>query len=92
MKITLAAFVGALLLSGVAMAKDTTTAFMVSGWHCEGCSGKTVSALTKVKGVKDATADVETKRLVVTYDDTEVKEADIAKTVMSLHYKVVLAK
>ncbi len=92
MKLKLAAFAGAVLLSGVAMAAETTTAYTVSGWHCEGCSGRTVDALKKVKGVKNATADVDTKRLVVTYDDSQVKEQDIEKTVTSLHYKVALAK
>jgi copper chaperone CopZ len=92
MRLSHVALACAFLFSGVALAKDTTAVLGVVGWHCEGCSERTVAAVKKVKGVKDASADVQAKRLVVTYDDSQVKQGDIEKTVTALHYKIAQAK
>jgi copper chaperone CopZ len=88
MKITCVALAGALLLSTVALAKDTTETFKISGWHCEGCAGRTADAVKHLQGVKDATANAEGKTLTVVYDDTLAKSSDIESTIKSLHYKV----
>lgn len=88
MKIAGIALLGSLLLSTVALAKETTETFKISGWHCEGCAGRTADAVKHLQGVKDATADVAGKTLTVVYDDTKAKSADIESTITSLHYKV----
>ena len=87
MKTILAAFAGSLLLSSVAMAKETTTAFRISGWHCEDCSEKTVDVVKQIKGVKDATVDFAGKKLTVVYDDEQTTTTDIGRAVTTLHYK-----
>ena len=89
MKLSLVAFAAVSLLSGAAFAKEATSTLSVSGWHCEGCGDRTASAVKKVKGVKEAVADSEGKKLTVTYDDEVVKVAAIEAAVTALHYKVV---
>ena len=88
MKGSFVALAGAFLISGTAMAAQTTATIKVSGWHCESCSGKTVAAVKQVKGVKDASADPTAKTLTVTFEDSEVKQAQIERTIMELHYKI----
>ena len=89
MRIFLLALSGVLLLAGPARAADTTSTLHVAGWHCEGCGDRTASAVRKMKGVKDASADLDAKTLTVRFDDSEAKQEDIEKTVTSLHYKIV---
>jgi copper chaperone CopZ len=89
MKISIVAFAAVSLLSGAAFAKEATSTLNIAGWHCEGCGDRTANAVKKVKGVKEAVADSEAKKLTVTYDDEVVKEGDLEKAVTALHYKVV---
>jgi P-type Cu+ transporter len=79
---------GAMLLSGAAFAADVTQTLKITGWHCEGCAGKTEAAIKSVKGVKTATADLEKKQVLITYDDAVAKKADIEAVVTKSHYKV----
>lgn len=88
MKTALAALAGLLLVASPALAKEASTTLTVSGWHCAGCSNRTVGAIKAVKGVKDATADAATKTVTVTYDDEVTNVAALEKAVASLNYKV----
>lgn len=89
MKLSIVAFATVSLLSAAAFAKEATSTLSVTGWHCEGCGDRTANAVKKVKGVKEAVADSDSKKLTVTYDDEVVKIAAIEEAVTALHYKVV---
>ncbi len=78
MKIAGLALTGSLLLSTVALAKETTETFKISGWHCEGCAGRTADAVKHLQGVKDATANPESKTLTVVYDDSVAKSSEVS--------------
>jgi copper chaperone CopZ len=84
--IAIAAFA---LLSGSAFANEVKTTMQVTGWHCAGCAEETTAALKKVKGVKSVDADFDTNKIVVAYDDSKVKPADLAKAVKKAGYTAV---
>lgn len=88
MKKLLSGFALAAVLSTAALAGQTTETVKVSGWHCAGCSAKTETALKGIKGVQSATADKATKTVKVTYDDAQVKRADIDKAIADSGFSV----
>ncbi|HEY3448810.1 MAG TPA: heavy-metal-associated domain-containing protein [Myxococcales bacterium] len=79
----------ALLISGEAMAKETTATLNVSGWHCGGCSAATEASLKKVGGVTGAKAELSSGTVKVTFDDSKATVADLEKAVEKAGYKVV---
>ena len=81
-----------LLLSGSALANEVKTTMDVKGWHCAGCAEETTAALKKVKGVKSVDADFDTNKIMIAYDDSKVKPADIEKAVKKAGYTVVVSK
>ena len=81
MKSLIAAVALAAGLSTAAFAGQKTETLKVSGWHCAGCSAKTETALKELKGVQSVTADRANKTVKVTYDDAQVKRADLEKAV-----------
>ncbi len=75
---------GCLLAAGIATAAfagEKTETIKVSGWHCGGCAAKTETALKDVKGVESVSADKAKKEVIVKYDDTKVKHADLEKAI-----------
>jgi copper chaperone CopZ len=75
---------GTLLATAVcfgSLAAEKTETIKVTGWHCAGCSAKTETALTGIKGVKTASADKTKNQVSVTYDDSKVKRADLDKVI-----------
>jgi copper chaperone CopZ len=82
-----AAFAGVLLFSGGAFAAEQTAKFKMSGWSCGSCAGKTVKALKAVEGVTEASGDVATKTVTVTFDDAKVTQADLDKAFAAVNYK-----
>ena len=81
-----------LLTPGIALAKDATTTLAVKGWHCGGCSAKTESALKKVDGVKNVTADDEKNTVVVAYDDSKTNEKALIDAVKKSGFEASAAK
>lgn len=81
MKIFIAGTLLATAISFGSLAAEKTETIKVTGWHCAGCSAKTESALTEVKGVKTAVADKTNNQVRVTYDDSKVKRADLDKAI-----------
>lgn len=81
-------FATVMLLSGSAIAKETTTTLKVSGWHCGGCGNRTAKAIKALDGVADATSDVESKTLTVTYDDEKTSTEAVEKAITALKYTV----
>jgi copper chaperone CopZ len=74
------------LVSAPALAKDQKATYTVKEWSCEGCANKSKKALKQIDGVKDVAADMDKKQLTVTYDDSKVKEAEIAAAVKKLKF------
>lgn len=88
MKRTSIAFAIALGLSGASFAGTKTETLKVSGWKCEKCPAKTEASLKQVNGVEAASADREKNQVVVKYDDTKVKHADLEKAVADSGFTV----
>jgi copper chaperone CopZ len=88
MKSIIGSSIVALCLSftSLAFAKDASATFTVKGWHCGGCSGKTASAAKKLKGVKSASADEDSGKLEVAYDDSVTNEKAIVAAVKAVGY------
>jgi len=82
----------ALLGPGLALAKDTSSTFAVSGWHCASCSGKTAEELKKVKGVKTVTADLDKKMVVVAYDDSQTNEKALKDAIKTAGFEATSKK
>lgn len=89
MKLFQLVLAGSMLVSGSAFAGEVTQTMHVSGWHCEGCAGKTEAALKEVKGVKKVAASLDKNEVLITYDDSVAKKADFEAIVTKQHYKVV---
>ena len=81
MKKLIAASLLAASLSVGAYAAEKTETIKVSGWHCGGCAARTESALKDVKGVSTVASDKSKKQVIVTYDDTKAKRADLEKAI-----------
>ncbi len=75
-------------LSTAALAGEKTETLKVSGWHCGGCAARTESALKDVKGVESVSSDKTKKEVVVKYDDTKVKHADLEKAIADSGFSV----
>ncbi|MFP4545120.1 MAG: heavy-metal-associated domain-containing protein [Candidatus Kapaibacterium sp.] len=55
--------------------------------HCGSCKAKIESGLKKEKGVKSASADVETKVVTVKYDDSATDNKKIQNFIAEMGYK-----
>jgi copper chaperone CopZ len=83
MKKAMFGFALALCCSSAALAEVKTETLKVSGWKCDKCPGKTEAKLKELKGVESATADRAKGQVVVKYDDSKTKPADLEKAVAS---------
>ncbi len=81
-------FTIALGFSAAALAASKTETIKVSGWKCEKCPGKTEAKLKAVNGVELASADREKGHVVVKYDDSKAKHADLEKAVADSGFSV----
>jgi Cu+-exporting ATPase len=88
MKKLIAGFALAAGLATAALAGEKTDTIKVSGWHCGGCAARTESALKDVKGVESVTSDKFKKQVVVKYDDSKVKRADLEKAIADSGFSV----
>ena len=88
MKSLIAGVLFAAGLATAALAGEKTETLKVSGWHCGGCAARTESALKDVKGVESVTADKAKKEVVVKYDDSKVKRADLEKAITDSGFAV----
>ncbi|MFH1249116.1 MAG: heavy metal-associated domain-containing protein [archaeon] len=60
----------------------------IEGMHCASCAGNAEKALSKVKGVKEVSVSVMTKKGFVEAEDN-VKTEDLKNAVSKAGYKVV---
>jgi copper chaperone CopZ len=81
-------FALALGVSSAALAATKTETIKVSGWKCEKCPAKTEAKLKAVHGVESASADRDKGNVVVKYDDSKVKHADLEKAVADSGFAV----
>lgn len=81
-------FALALGLSGAALAEVKTETLKVDGWKCEKCPAKTEAKLKAVNGVQTASADRAKNQVVVKYDDSKAKHADLEKAVADSGFAV----
>jgi copper chaperone CopZ len=88
MKKAMFGFALALCCSAAALAEVKTETLKVSGWKCDKCPGKTEAKLKELKGVESATADRAKGQIVVKYDDSKAKPADLEKAVASSGFAV----
>ena len=80
---------GAETMKGAEMAR--TVEFAVTGEqkiHCAGCEQRIGAALRRLPGVKDARANAETQRVVVTFDPARLSPDQVRKTIERLGYQV----
>jgi copper chaperone CopZ len=88
MKKVLFGFAIALCASTTAMAEMKTESIKVNGWKCDKCPGKTASKMKAVDGVQSADANREKGVVVVKYDDSKTKHADLEKAVADSGFEV----
>ena len=81
-------FAAVLGLSSAALAAEKTETIKVSGWKCDKCPGKTEAKVKAVNGVESASADRSKGELLVKYDDSKAKRADLEKAVADSGFSV----
>lgn len=66
-----------------------TTVFNIQGITCEACVRTINDALYAQPGVQFVLVDQPNARATVQYDETQVKDVDLAKTIVDTGYEVV---
>ncbi len=77
----------AVLLAGVARAKEATTEIKVSGMTCSKCAVSVQKSLERTKGVKHAEVRVEKGLAIVMYDDARVNEQQLREAIHRTRFK-----
>jgi copper chaperone CopZ len=80
------------LASGVAVAKEANVQVKVPAMDCAACTVVIKKALTQTKGVKNVDLNVEKRTATVIYEDTQVTQAEIQKTIENAGFKTEQAK
>jgi periplasmic mercuric ion binding protein len=76
-----------LLFAGSAVAKEVKTEIKVSGMTCGACAVSVKSALTRVKGVKNAEVSSEKGIAIVVYDDEQTSEQQLREAINKTGFK-----
>jgi copper chaperone CopZ len=84
--------VGLGLAAGIAMAKEATAEMKVPAMDCAACTVVIKKALTQVKGVKNVDLNVDKRTATVLYEDTQVTQAEIQKTIGKAGFKTEQSK
>ena len=66
-----------------------TRVFRIGGMSCAACSSRIERAIGSIDGVSTVSANFGNNTATVTYDDSKVKESDIAKAVSSAGYTLI---
>jgi copper chaperone CopZ len=88
----IALMVGLGLADGVAVAKEATAEMKVPAMDCAACTVVIKKALTQTKGVKNVDLNVDKRTATVVYEDTQVTQAEIQKTIEKAGFKTEQAK
>lgn len=67
----------------------TAHTFDVQDIHCQGCEGAIRKALTRLDGVRDASADSVSNQVMVHYDGSQTSTEAIADRLATAGYPVI---
>jgi copper chaperone CopZ len=84
--------VGLGLAGSVALAKEATAEMKVPAMDCAACTVVIKKSLTQTKGVKNVDLNVDKRTATVVYEDTQVTQAGIQKTIEKAGFKTEPAK
>jgi periplasmic mercuric ion binding protein len=79
--------IGLGLAGGIAVAKEATADLKVPGMDCAACTVVIKKALIQTKGVKNVELNVDKRTATVVYEDTQVTQAEIQKTIENAGFK-----
>jgi copper chaperone CopZ len=88
----IATIIGLGLAGGTAVANEATAEMKVPAMDCAACAVVIKRALTQMKGVKAVDLNVEKRTATVAYDDTQVTEARIGKSIEKSGFKTEPSK
>jgi len=80
------------LAGGLAVAKEATAEMKVPAMDCAACTVVIKKALTQAKGVKNVDLNIEKRTATVVYEDTQVTQAEIQKTIEKAGFKTEASK
>jgi copper chaperone CopZ len=86
------AIIGLWLFAGTLLAKDATSDLKVPAMNCAACTVVIKKALTQIKGVKTVDLNVDKRTAIIVYEDTQVKQAEIQKTIEKAGFKTERSK
>src|SRR6266849_686337 len=88
----IAMMVGLGLAGGIAVAKEATAEMKVPAMDCAACTVVIKKALTQTKGVKNVDLNVDKRTATIVYEDTQVTQAEIQKTIEKAGFKTEQSK
>jgi copper chaperone CopZ len=88
----IAAIIGLWLFAGTVLAKEATSELKVPTMDCAACTVVIKKALTQIKGVKTVDLNVDKRTATIVYEDTQVKQAEIQKTIAKAGFKTEPSK
>ena len=88
----IAILVGLGLGSGIAVAKDATAQLKVPAMDCAACTVVIRKALTQTRGVRNVDLNVEKRTATVVYEDTQLTQSEIRKTIEKAGFKTEQSK
>jgi copper chaperone CopZ len=84
--------IGLGLAGGIAAAKEAIAEMRVPAMDCAACTVVIKKALTQTKGVRNVDLNVEKRSATVVYEDTQVTQAEIQKTIEKAGFKTEQTK
>ena len=88
----IAMMIGLGLASGIAVAKEATVEVKVPAMDCAACTVVIKKALTQTKGVKNVDLNVDKRTATVVYEDTQITQVEIQKTIEKAGFKTEQSK
>jgi copper chaperone CopZ len=82
----------AVLVVGMAGAKETTAQIRVSGMTCGACAVSVKAALVRTRGVKSADVSAEKGTATVVYDDSQVNRQQLIEAINKTGFKAEAGK
>lgn len=84
--------IGLGLATGIGVAKEATTEMKVPAMDCAACTVVIKKALTQTKGVKNVDLNVDKRTATVVYEDAQVTQVEIQKTIEKAGFKTEQSK
>src|SRR5438132_9083467 len=75
------------LAGGLATTKEATAEMKVPAMDCAACTVVIKKALTQTKGVRNVDLNIEKRTAAIVYEDTQVTQAEIQKTIEKAGFK-----